>query len=666
MTFYRGHNWKKRKDILIPTVIGLLIVIVHANLFTPFLEVNAAPALLYSDPSDGLVSSDGGINPLFEYLWVGDEASPPNVYIRAFVKFSLAGISGTLSSARLHLYVRASDRDGLSDNTSPLTNPGLGDCQIVHIDDYGALDPADFNAPSIGNDPGVLIGGAETPNVGYISIDVKAAMQDDVNNGRLWSTYMIKMSTDTDGDGQVDRWFFYSSDSPGADRDPYIEYVLASPALVDQSNDVARGAVANTYDWGQSFTPTMNRLAGIDLALDSVGNVNTYSVTVNVRTAWGGPIIGSATTDVAPGVRNNDVGEFTSFTFPTPLELTPGIQYIIEVDLSLYYHQGGTSDMISWYSTGGDTYPNGQAIQNGALRSDDMAFRTLGMRVADFSLSASPPELTVPIGSSQTSTITITSLFGFSSPVELSYSWFGDAPSDVTINLPGPVTPPSDDTGTSTLQVSAGAAATIGTFTLKVTGISGAVSHSLDVAVEITEAPTTTPTPTPTPTPSPSLTPTLTPTPTITPTPTPSTPTPTVTPLVPGCIIATAAYNSPLAQEVAYMRHVRDDLIGSNQVGRQIVNGWNVFYYSWSPPLANLIATYGILRPVFQAYLIPLIGIIHITAHIYNTFAFINMSYASVVAFLFAAASSAMVYILAPIIAFQSVCRKRFKSRINS
>ncbi|MBO3755073.1 MAG: hypothetical protein FGF53_09430, partial [Candidatus Brockarchaeota archaeon] len=94
-------------------------------------------------------------------------------------------------------------------------------------------------------------------------------------------------------------------------------------------------------------------------------------------------------------------------------------------------------------------------------------------------------------------------------------------------------------------------------------------------------------------------------------------------------------------------------------------NGWNVFYYSWSPHLANLIATHGILRPVFQVSLIPLVGIIHITAHIYNASASINTSYASIAAFLFAATSSAMVYILAPIIAFQPIYRKRFKSRIN-
>jgi hypothetical protein len=377
---------------------------------------------------------------------------------------------------------------------------------------------------------------------------------------------------------------------------------------IDQENDMPRGPVANGQDWGQSFTPTVNRLAGIGLALNSVGNVNTYSVTVNVRNVWGGPIIGSATTNVPPGVRNDDVGEFTSFMFPTPLHLTPGILYVMEVDLDLYYHQDGTSDMISWYSTGGDTYPNGQAIQDGAVRDDDMAFRTIGMTEADFSLSLSPPELTVPIGSSQTSTITITSWFGFSSPVELSYSWFGNAPSDVAIGLSGPVTPPPDDNGTSTLQVSVGDTATTGAFILRITGTSGTLSHTVDVGVEITEAPTPTPSPTPTPTP--------------TPTSTTLSPTPTVTPLVPGCIIATAAYGSELSGEVQFLRSFRDDKVMGTFAGSAFMKAFNAFYYSFSPQVARFISGSPALKASTRALLYPLMGALHLSYVLFNALSF--------------------------------------------
>jgi len=147
---------------------------------------------------------------------------------------------------------------------------------------------------------------------------------------------------------------------------------------MDQSNDVSRDHVANGGSWGQSFTPAMKLLTQVDLALDSVGNINTYTVTLNILESWGGPILGSATATVPPGVRNNDVGEFASFVFSTPIQLTPGVQYIIRVDLGQYYHQGGTNDMISWYVHDTDSYPGGTAIQDGYARSDEMIFRTWG------------------------------------------------------------------------------------------------------------------------------------------------------------------------------------------------------------------------------------------------------------------------------------------------
>jgi peptide/nickel transport system substrate-binding protein len=242
------------------------------------------------------------------------------------------------------------------------------------------------------------------------------------------------------------------------------------------------------------------------------------------------------------------------------------------------------------------------------VRDDDMAFRTIGMTEADFSLSLSPPELTVPIGSSQTSTITITSWFGFSSPVELSYSWFGDAPSDVAIGLPGPVTPPPNDNGTSTLQVSVGDTATTGAFILRITGTSEAISHIVDVGVEITEAPTPTPSPTPTPTP--------------TPTSTPLSPTPTVTPLVPGCIIATAAYGSELSEEVQFLRSFRDDKVMKTFAGSAFMKAFNAFYYSFSPQVARFISGSPALKASTRVLLYPLMGALHLSYTVFNTISF--------------------------------------------
>jgi hypothetical protein len=120
-----------------------------------------------------------------------------------------------------------------------------------------------------------------------------------------------------------------------------------------------------------------------------------------------------------------------------------------------------------------------------------------------------------------------------------------------------------------------------------------------------------------------------------------------------------------MAPEVTYMRHVRDDLIGSNEVGRSIVNGWNTFYYSWSTPLAQLITTHSTLQPVFRVLLLPLVGTIHATASIYNLTSLVNLTFASMIAFLFAAIASTAIYIVAPLFTIKTMYRKRFHLNLN-
>ncbi len=126
----------------------------------------------------------------------------------------------------------------------------------------------------------------------------------------------------------------------------------------------------------------------------------------------------------------------------------------------------------------------------------------------------------------------------------------------------------------------------------------------------------------------------------------------------PGCVIATATYGSELAPEVAYMRHVRDGMIGSNKVGQQLVNGWNVFYYLWSPPLAQFVDTHDVVKPIFKVLLLPLVGTIHLTAFTYTATAPLNTGFSSVIAFLFASISAIAVYIVFPLLVLRALCRR--------
>jgi hypothetical protein len=206
------HYWKPK----LPLALLMITIAFSVTSFLPVQEAQAA-LVIYSDTQNGVVNDSGAFGS--GNIVSGDDSGN---YYRGFVKFSLSGVAGIPSSVTLNLYLNSGVRDGVDGGTIALTNIGLGDCRVFHIDDYGTLDPTDFNAPSIGNDPGVLISSTATPDVGYLSIDITAALLDDLNNGRTFSAFMIRNTVDTDSDGKVDQWRFTPIVGELTDQSPFI------------------------------------------------------------------------------------------------------------------------------------------------------------------------------------------------------------------------------------------------------------------------------------------------------------------------------------------------------------------------------------------------------------------------------------------------------------
>jgi len=113
--------------------------------------------------------------------------------------------------------------------------------------------------------------------------------------------------------------------------------------------------------------------------------------------------------------------------------------------------------------------------------------------IKDFSIDANPHSLTTNQGGASPLTITVHSKMGFSAAVTFATSWVGASPTEVSAPAPGPVTPVPDGTGTTVLTVTAGPSASVGLFTLRVTGTSGSLTHSADISVTISAAVTPTP-----------------------------------------------------------------------------------------------------------------------------------------------------------------------------
>jgi len=70
-----------------------------------------------------------------------------------------------------------------------------------------------------------------------------------------------------------------------------------------------------------------------------------------------------------------------------------------------------------------------------------------------------------------------------------------------------------------------------------------------------------------------------------------------------GCFIATAAYGTPMAGEVRYLRAFRDEVLLSSDAGRWFVRQ----YYRYSPALADVLREHDGWRAVVRAGLTPLV-----------------------------------------------------------
>ena len=120
-----------------------------------------------------------------------------------------------------------------------------------------------------------------------------------------------------------------------------------------------------------------------------------------------------------------------------------------------------------------------------------------------------------------------------------------------------------------------------------------------------------------------------------------------------GCLIATAAYGSELAPQVQFLREIRDNTLLSTDSGTSFMAGFNQFYYSFSPAVADLERENVVFRDAVRVAITPALYTLNVMALADQN------SDASVTAFgLLAIAAMAGTYVAGPVLAVRAVGRK--------
>ena len=82
-----------------------------------------------------------------------------------------------------------------------------------------------------------------------------------------------------------------------------------------------------------------------------------------------------------------------------------------------------------------------------------------------------------------------------------------------------------------------------------------------------------------------------------------------------GCLIATAVYGSEMAPQVQFLREIRDNQLMSTDSGVSFMTGFNQFYYSFSPYIADYERENPMFQEAVKIGITPLLSSLSIMSH---------------------------------------------------
>ena len=83
-----------------------------------------------------------------------------------------------------------------------------------------------------------------------------------------------------------------------------------------------------------------------------------------------------------------------------------------------------------------------------------------------------------------------------------------------------------------------------------------------------------------------------------------------------GCLIATATFGSELAPQVQQLRELRDNKLLQTESGTSFMNGFNDFYYSFSPVVADYERENPVFKEAVKIAITPMLSSLSLLNHV--------------------------------------------------
>jgi len=197
----------------------------------------------------------------------------------------------------------------------------------------------------------------------------------------------------------------------------------------------------------------------------------------------------------------------------------------------------------------------------------------------DFSLTTSPPALSLSKGSSGSVTVSGTSISNYAGSISLSIQ---NLPTGVTVSsfTQNPLSIIPGTSNQSQFNIDVGTNAPNGTSEIMIQGTDNNITHTTTLLLMVTNS--------------------------------------TAEITSSHCLIATATYGSELSPEVQLLRSFRDNSLAKSHLGSSFLIIFNAWYYSFSPNVAQYLNTHIIPRDLMRVFLYPSLQFLRLASLLYG------------------------------------------------